>query len=135
MEGKLMRNKKSRIFIVCLLILTTLITVYKTTFAAMDWADNLRKNVEIINTKIFSTPALLFVSVLVFIVLFYICALISCLFAKLRYQKHKAKTKEKNMQFLKDIDQLLHMPQEKEYDKNVIPIEVIKKTQFNMRNK
>ena len=130
-----MRNKKSRIFIVCLLILTTLITVYKTTFAAMDWADNLRKNVEIINTKIFSTPALLFVSVLVFIVLFYICALISCLFAKLRYQKHKAKTKEKNMQFLKDIDQLLHMPQEKEYDKNVIPIEVIKKTQFNMRNK
>lgn len=130
-----MRIKKSQIFIICPLILTTLITVHKTTFAAMDWADNLRKNVEIINTKIFSTPALLFISVLVFIVLFYICALISCLFAKLRCQKYKAKTKEKNMQFLKDIDQFLHRPQEKEYDQNVIPIEVIKRTQFNMKNK
>lgn len=130
-----MRIKRSKIVIVCLLILSNSITVYKTTFAAADWLDNLQENLWIVNTKLSYNPELLFLSVLAFVLLFDICALISCLFSKMRYQKSKAKTKEKNIQFLKDIEQLLHMSQDKEYDQNIIPIEVIKKTQFNMKNK
>lgn len=129
-----MRIKKSHI-IVCLLILITSITIHKTTFAATDWLDNLQENLWIVNTKLSSNPELLFLSVLAFVLLFYICALISYLFAKIRGQKRKAETREKNMQFLKDIDQFLHMPQDKEYDQNIIPIEVIKKAQFDIKNK